>query len=451
LILPSADLLALLPDLARAGINNRTEIPFARLSPTRYYVATGDARKTQLIADGIMTPAPLTIVHVDMDAFYASVEQRDRPELRGQPVIVGGTQGRGVVCAASYEARPFGVHSAMPIATARRLCPQAVFLPLRMQHYAAISGQIRDILLSFTPLVEPLSLDEAFLDVRGCEALFGPSATMARRIKERIKSETRLVASVGVAPNKFLAKLASDHGKPNGLVILSADQVRAFLAPLPVGRIWGVGPRGQERLKRLGITTVGQLAATSEGMLAERFGEEGRHMWRLAHGEDHRTVVPDREAKSISTETTFAQDIDDREALRAWLLGLTDELASRLRRAQVRARTLEVKIRSSDFRTRHPAQALPEASNQTGVLWQAAQAIFARGLTADMLPVRLLGVGATRLTRTGPVQGDLFDGHQRERRQALDETIDAIRGEFGKAAIQRGSLVEPAEDHGKGD
>src|SRR6516164_7174639 len=184
-----------------------------------------------------MSHHPLTILHVDMDAFYASVEQRDRPELRGRPVIVGGLAGRGVVCAASYEARPFGVRSAMPIVTAERLCPQAVFLPVRMKHYADVGRQIRAILLSFTPLIEPLSLDEAFLDVRGCEGLFGPAMQIARVIKERIYEETALIASVGVAPNKFLAKLASDHGKPDGFVVVPPEQVSAFLGPLPVGRL----------------------------------------------------------------------------------------------------------------------------------------------------------------------------------------------------------------------
>ena len=199
----------------------------------------------------------LTILHIDMDAFFASVEQRDRPDLRGRPVIVGGLGNRGVVSAASYEARAFGVHSALPMATARQMCPQGVFLPVRMAHYAQIARQIRDILLSFTPLVEPLSLDEAFLDVRGCEGLFGPAAEIARRIKERIRGETGLVASVGVAPNKFLAKLASDHGKPDGFVVLPPEQVVAFLAPLPVGCLWGVGARAEQRLHALGVHTVG--------------------------------------------------------------------------------------------------------------------------------------------------------------------------------------------------
>jgi DNA polymerase-4 len=392
-----------------------------------------------------MPDASLTILHVDMDAFYASVEQRDRPELRGQPVIVGGVGSRGVVSAASYEARPFGVHSAMPMSAARRLCPQAAFLPPRMGYYARVSQQLRDIFLAFTPLVEPLSLDEAFLDVRGCEGLFGHAPQIARQIKGRIQAETGLTASVGVAPNKFLAKLASDLGKPDGLVVVPAGGAAAFLGPLPVGRVWGVGAKAEGRLHALGVRTVGQLAALPEKALVGHFGELGRHLWRLARGEDGRAVVPDAAAKSVSTETTFARDIGDREALRSWLLGLTDHLAGRLRHAGLRARTVEVKVRSSDFRTRQRAQALGRASNATDVLWQAARRLLDRGLTDDVLPVRLLGVGASRLTREGVVQGDLFDGGRRKQ-EALDQTIDAIRGQFGGAAIRRGSLLDRGPD-----
>jgi len=231
-----------------------------------------------------MTANQPTILHVDMDAFYASVEQRDRPELHGRPVIVGGIAGRGVVSAASYEARQFGVHSAMPIVTARRLCPQGVFLPVRMKHYAQISRQIREVFFSFTPLVEPLSLDEAFLDVCGSEAVLGPAAMIAQQIKDRIQAETDLTASVGVAPNKFLAKLASDHGKPDGFVVVAPDQVTEFLASLPVGRIWGVGKKAEQRLHTLGIRTIGQLAALPEKVLVDQFGASGRHVWQLAHG-----------------------------------------------------------------------------------------------------------------------------------------------------------------------
>jgi DNA polymerase-4 len=397
-----------------------------------------------------MAGGGMTILHVDMDAFYASVEQRDHPELRCRPVIVGGTGGRGVVSAASYEARRFGVHSAMPTATARRLCPHGVFLPVRMEHYAGIARQIREIFLSFTPLVEPLSLDEAFLDVRGCEGLFGPAPEIARRIKERVRSETGLVASVGVAPNKFLAKLASDHGKPDGYVVLPPERVAAFLEPLPVGRVWGVGAKAEQRLHGLGARTVGQLAALPEQVLVDHLGEAGRHVWRLARGEDDRVVVPDREAKSISTETTFARDVADREVLRGWLLDLVDHLAARLRHHGLRAQTVEVKVRSSDFRTRSRARSLPEATDRTDALWQAACELLERSLSADVLPLRLLGVGATKLTNDPVVQRDLFDDGAQVRQSALDRAVDAIRGTFGAGAIRRGSLLGGSDSGGEG-
>jgi DNA polymerase IV len=401
----------------------------------------------QLTVARAMVPNPLTILHVDMDAFYASVEQRDQPVLRGRPVIVGGLGGRGVVSAASYEARRFGVHSALPMTTARRLCPHGVFLPVRMQAYAQISRQIRDIFLAFTPLVEPLSLDEAFLDVRGCEGLFGPAPEIARQIKARIKAETGLTASVGVAPNKFLAKLASDHGKPDGFLVLPPDQVEAFLGPLPVSRLWGVGAKGERRLHALGIHTLGQLAALPAKVVSSHFGAAGRHLWQLAQGHDDRAVVPDRDAKSLSTETTFARDLGDRHVLRSWLLDLVDHLASRLRHEGLHARTIEVKIRASDFRTWTRSQVLPEATNLTELLWQSAAEVFERSLARHMLPVRLLGVGASRLVRAGAVQGQLFEANLRARQTALDQTIDAIRGQFGTEAIQRGSLVDgPASE-----
>jgi DNA polymerase-4 len=389
-----------------------------------------------------MAAALLTILHVDMDAFYASVEQRDHPELRGRPVLVGGTGPRGVVSAASYEARPFGVHSALPMATARRLCPQAVVLPVRMEHYVQIAHQIRDIFLSFTPLVEPLSLDEAFLDVRGCEGLFGPAPQIARTIKERVRAETGLTASVGVATNKFLAKLASDLGKPDGLVVVPPDQVTGFLEPLPVSRLWGIGAKSEKRLLALGIRTIGQLAAQPERFLADHFGEAGRHVWQLAHGQDDRTVVPDREAKSISTETTFPQDIGDREVLRAWLLDLVDHLGGRVRQQGVRGRTVELKVRSSDFQTRTRSLSLPEVTDVTEVIWQAALRLFERTVTRDVSPVRLLGVGLTRLTDQAVTQGDLFAGARQQRQTSLDRTIDAIRQQLGRGAIRRGSLRE---------
>jgi DNA polymerase-4 len=390
-----------------------------------------------------MVRTALTILHVDMDAFYASVEQRDHPELRGKPVIVGGSaERRGVVSAASYEARRFGVHSAMPTVTARRLCPDGVFLPVRMAHYAQISRQIREILLSFTPLVEPLSLDEAFLDVHGCEGLFGPGPAIARKIKDRIRAETELVASVGVATNKFLAKLAGDLGKPDGLTVVPADRVTEFLAPLPVGRLWGVGAKAEKRLHALGLRTVGQMTALPEDVLAGHFGESGRHLWELAHGRDDRTVVPDREAKSISSETTFAHDLDDADTLRGILLDLVEQVARRLRQHGLRARTIDLKLRSSDFRTRNRSLSLADPSDVTDEIWQAASTLFERALTPDALPVRLLGVGATKLTSSAAVQGLLFDDDRR-RQRAVDKAVDAIRQQFGGGAIRRGSRLEP--------
>jgi DNA polymerase-4 len=385
------------------------------------------------------------ILHVDMDAFYAAVEQRDRPELRGKPVIVGGLQGRGVVCAASYEARTFGVRSAMPMVTARRLCPNGVYLPARMSHYAEISRQIRDIFLSFTPLVEPLSLDEAFLDVRGSERLFGPVPEVGRQIKDRIHTETDLTASVGVAPNKFLAKLASDHGKPDGFIVLAEGDIADFLARLPVSRLWGVGPKGEKRLHALGVRMIGDLAALPQEALARQFGETGRHLWRLVHGIDDRPVVPDREAKSISCETTFETDLDDLDLLRRWLFDLVDQVAGRLRRAGLQARTVELKVRSAAFRTRTKSRSLPEPTDMTEVIWQTASDLLRRSLTSDLLPVRLLGVGVARLTRPQPSQKGLYDNTGPDRRSAVDDVVDAIRDQFGVDAIRRGLAAKPPD------
>jgi DNA polymerase-4 len=385
------------------------------------------------------------ILHVDMDAFYASVEQRDHPELRGQPVIVGGLQGRGVVCAASYEARTFGVRSAMPMVTARRLCPQGIYVPTRMGYYAEISQQIRDIFLSFTPLVEPLSLDEAFLDVRGSEQLFGPVLEMARKIKGRIKTETDLTASVGVAPNKFLAKLASDYGKPDGFVIIEEKDIARFLAPLPVSRIWGVGPKGERRLHALGLRTMGEVAALPEETLSGHFGETGRHLWRLANGIDERSVIPDREAKSISTETTFETDIGDHDLLARWLMDLVDHLATRVRHSGLRARTVTLKVRSARFRTRTKSKTLPVPTDVTEAIWQAASDLLRRSLTKEMVPVRLLGVGVSNLTQSQSSPNELFGDADTVRHSALDHAVDAIRGQFGSNAIRRGLTIDAPE------
>lgn len=384
------------------------------------------------------------ILHIDMDAFYASVEERDDPSLLGKPVIVGGTaQGRGVVAAANYEARKFGVHSAMAAARAVRLCPQAVFITPRMERYAAISRQIRSIFEEFTPLVEPLSLDEAFLDVFGSEALFGPSAEIGRQIKRRIREELHLVASVGVAPNKFLAKIASDLRKPDGFVVIQANDVQAFLDPLPVGRLWGVGKVTGQTFERLGIRTIGQLRQLSLETLNDLFGTSGEHYWQLAHGMDDRKVIPDRDAKSISHETTFAEDIADSEVLHAWLVELADQVARRLRRYELKGRTVELKVRFADFRTITRSLTLAEPSNITGELLAAGQQLLTTRLPEGHLPVRLLGFGVKGFDDSGKSQRQLFNETDRERLRQLDRVADQIAGKFGKAAIRRG--VKPSE------
>src|SRR5262245_17078567 len=383
-------------------------------------------------------PTPLTIMHVDMDAFYAAVEQRDNPELRGKAVIVAGSaEGRGVVTAASYEAREFGVHSAMPTVTAKRLCPNGVFVPGRMSHYVVIAQQIREILFTFTPLVEPLSLDEAFLDVRGCEGLFGPAPVIARKIKDRIWADTQLIASVGVAPNKFLAKLCCDLGKPNGLTVLEHENMRLVLDPLLVGRLWGVGKKGEQRLHALGLKTIGDIASLPEQVMVHHLGEGGRHLWRLAQGLDPRTVVPDEEAKSLSTETTFARDIGDRVVLRAWLLELTEHLGQRIRRHRLRARTIDLKVRTADFHTYTRAVTLEEPTDLTEVIWQTARELFETRLLDEWLPLRLIGIGVSGLMPDGPRQGDLFENEWSREQQALDRILDAIRNQFGSASIRR--------------
>lgn len=387
------------------------------------------------------------ILHIDMDAFYASVEERDDPSLVGKPVIVGGTpEGRGVVAAANYAARRFGVHSAMASARARQLCPQAVVIKPRIDYYAAVSREIRDIFEQFTPLVEPLSLDEAFLDATGSESIFGPSAEIGRQIKQRIRAELRLVASVGVAPNKFVAKIASDLRKPDGFCVVEPGEVQPFLDPLPVGRLWGVGKVTGQVFERMAIRTIGQLRQMSVDTLSELFGSAGEHYWQLAHGIDHRQVVPDREAKSISNETTFAEDISDKEVLRAWLVDLVEQVARRLRRHDLKGRVVELKVRFADFKTISRSMTLPEPTNLTQELLNAGIELLTKRLPPRHLPVRLLGFGVQKLDGSGRSQQQLFDKPERERHRKLDQVADEIAAKFGKSAIHRGLTARLIDD-----
>ena len=386
------------------------------------------------------------ILHCDMDAFYASVEERDRPELAGKPVIVGGSpEKRGVVSAANYVARKYGVHSAMSAVMARRLCPNGIYLPPRIDYYAEVSRQIRDIFERFTPRVEPLSLDEAFLDVTGSENLFGPAVEIGRQIKQAIHAELRLVVSVGVAPNKFLAKIASDLKKPDALVVVEPDKVQEFLDPLPVERLWGVGRESSKAFQRLGIRTIGQLRQCPLDVLQARFGSSGEDLWNLAHGRDDRPVVPEREAKSISNETTFERDISDIEVLRAWLVDLVEQVGWRLRRHGLRGRTVHLKVRFADFSLITRSHTLPEPTDITQELWRAADDLLCHRLPAGHLPVRLLGMGVSSLDDTGLVQGTLFDQEKREKQSRLDAVADQIKEQFGAGAIRRGSGLRIGE------
>ncbi|MGI9332249.1 MAG: DNA polymerase IV [Gammaproteobacteria bacterium] len=379
------------------------------------------------------------ILHVDMDAFYASVEVRDNPSLAGKPVVVGGTpEGRGVVSAASYEARKYGVHSAMSAVRAHRLCPHATFLRPRMRVYVEISGHIRKIFNRYTPLVEPLSLDEAFLDVTASERLFGSGVEIARRIRADIRGELQLVASVGVAPNKFLAKLASDLRKPDALVVVPHDAVQAFLDPLPVGRLWGVGAAARKRLEARGIYTIAELREQSPESLGTLFGRWGEQLWRLAHGIDGRAVVPDHEAKSISHETTFAEDVDDRDALRHRHRDLLDQVARRLRRHGLKAQTVELKLRYGDFTTVTRSRTLPAPTDVTTELWASATQLLEEQLARRADPVRLLGTGVSGLGAEGKRQADLFEQPKAERGAKLDGVLDAISGRFGAGSVSLG-------------
>ncbi len=379
------------------------------------------------------------VIHLDMDAFYASVEALDAPELAGLPVLVGGTpEGRGVVAAASYEARRFGVHSAMPMARALRLCPDAVLRPVRMARYAEVSDAVRAVLERYSPLIEPLSLDEAFVDVTASRRLFGGGVEIGRRIQREILSEIGLGASVGVAPNKFLAKVASDLEKPAGFVVVEADRVQEFLDPLPVGRLWGVGAVTEAELHRHGIRTIAELRRLPPGGAARLLGSHGEQLERLARGEDERPVVPEHEAKSISNEITFAADLETDEALLSCLQQLCEQVAWRMRRAGRCARTVQIKVRFADFSTVTRARTLARASDLTSELWESACELFERRLPRPRPPVRLLGVGVSGLQGREGEQGDLFADGQREREARLDRVADAIRARFGRSAARRG-------------
>ena len=389
------------------------------------------------------------VLHADMDAFYAAVEQRDRPELRGKPVIVGGTGARGVVSAASYEARGYGVHSAMPTFEARRLCPDGVFLRGSMRRYGRESKRIFEVFRRFTPLVQGLSLDEAFLDISGTERLFGPPAELARRLRAEVRGETGLVVSVGIAPVKMVAKIASDLAKPDGLLEVPADRVREFLEPLPVGRLWGVGPVARGRLEAGGFHTVGDLARADAARLEALLGSWGLEVARLARGEETSEVEPYREPVSYSEENTFRSDIDDDGVLRSTIIAHAEAVGRRLRADGLRARTVVLKLKLARRRAPGPRgyplitrrTTFAEPSDDGEVLARAAFELLAR---ADLRePVRLLGVGATNLVARAGEQLPLFAAREgAQRRSRLNKALDELARRFGSEAVVRGGPAD---------
>ena len=389
-----------------------------------------------------------SILHVDMDAFYAAIEQRDRPELRGRPVVVGAPPDRrGVVATCSYEARPFGIHSAMPSRTAGKLCPHAVFVAPRMERYEEVSRQVMAILHDYTPLVEPVSVDEAFLDVRGALRLWADAVALAHDLKQRIRTRLELTASVGVATNKYLAKVASDLQKPDGLTIVPATkpEMLAFLAPLPVTKIWGVGKRTEQVLARAGFQTIGDIQRATEPGLAAVVGTNAaRDIWQLAHGQDDRPVATDWEEKSISAEETFDVDCADPDVLSQTLLELVERVGARLRQAGKLARTGQIKVRFGDFSTITRQRAFSAPTNTDRGLLRCARELYEREYVQR--PVRLLGFGVANLVEPGAAsraaQPELFPEAGADRPAArdyhLDRAVDAVRERFGGDALKRG-------------
>jgi DNA polymerase IV len=385
-----------------------------------------------------------TIIHLDMDAFYASVEQRDAPALKGKPVIVGGHPTRGVVLAASYEARPFGVRSAIPMARALKLAPHAIVVPPRFSAYVQASEAVFAILESVTPLIEPLSLDEAFLDVTGSFSLFGDGATIASQLRQRIRIEVGLPASAGIAEVKFAAKIASDVAKPDGQRVVPVGQTKAFLAPLPVSRLWGVGPKTEEQLLRLGLKTIGDVAARPLERLVRELGSAGRHLWELAQGRDDRAVVPDRDAKSIGARDTFDEDLTTVEKLAPHIHSQALRVARRVRKAQVKARVVQLALTYGDFQrlTRQTTLDSPTDDGQT--IYRAALALL-ESLEVSTKAVRLTGVSVSDLSR-GEAQLGLFAPSGPNRTDKLNKALDAISNRFGSKAVAPADVLADTED-----
>lgn len=390
---------------------------------------------------GIVDDHAATILHVDMDAFFASVELLDRPDARGKPAIVGNLSGRSVVTSATYEARRFGVRSAMPVSQALRLCPHAIVLPPHHEKYAHYSRRVMAIFRDVTPIVEPLSIDEAFLDVSGARMLFGSPRTIAENLRQRVYSETKLTCSIGVAGTKFMAKLASSRAKPNGLLVIPPAQTRDYLQGLPIEALWGVGSRTQERLRRLGLTSVGDLAACPETTLQHALGDAAAtRLHDLANGIDPRPVWSESREKSIGHETTFTSDVRCKDDLRREILRLSRKVGERLRRSDCAARTISIKVRFADFRTITRSRTIPEATNVGRRLFDVAMELEESvKINLEDSPVRLIGVRAEQLVNQTVTAAALWDPDA-EWRDA-DRTVDQVASRFGSEIIRPASLL----------
>ncbi len=400
------------------------------------HVAEQDKCKSPTIQQ-IRIPMKRTILHIDMDAFYASVEQADHPELKGMPVVVGGGM-RGVVSAASYEARKFGIRSAMPIFQARKLCPQAVFLPVRGKRYKEVSDRIMDILCDFSPLVEKISIDEAFLDITGTRTLHGNPENLAFQIKEKIRDETSLTCSIGIAPNKLLAKIASDLEKPDGLTIVKKENIREFMSKLPVEKLPGVGTRSARELRTLGVRTASDILRYDLSFWVKRFGKHGLSLYEKALGKDSSPVQPFRNPKSFGAENTFPRDIQKPEELKKWILVQSEKVGRELRAKGYVARKVTLKIKFSDFKLITRSRSLDDYTNCTMVIFDTAIDLLAHIQLKKS--VRLTGVAVSGLLR-GYRQMKLIEDRATARQEQLDRAIDHILDKFGKDALKRGILI----------
>ena len=380
-----------------------------------------------------------------MDAFYASVEEMDRPELRGKPVIVGGTSNRGVVSAASYEARKFGVRSAMPIFEAKRRCPHGIFIPVRMGRYQEVSRQVMHILERYSPVIEQVSIDEAYMEVSGLERLFGSPVELATRMKQEVKERTALTCSVGIAPNKFLAKIASEFRKPDGLTVISPGEAEPFAASLPIEKIPGVGKKTVDRLKAMGVSRLGHVGDLPEQVLSRAVGKFGRTLLAFARGEDDSPVVPYSDAKSISNEETLEENSDDPRILRKELLSLAENVGRRLRESGLAGSTVTLKLKRADFVLITRSLSLSKPTNSTNTLYKAGLRLLDEVELSGKF--RLIGIGASKLVRTaeGQEQLELFDEESKKASswKSVEKAMDNIKKRFGKDAIKRGGVLPP--------